>query len=300
MPDELPDAGALLDAMSEAVYVVDRQRVITYWNPAAEALTGFSAAEVIGRRCRDGILNHVDSSGHSLCGAHCPLLATMRTGQPMEVTAYLHHHDGHRVPVAVRAAALRNSEGKVTGAVEVFHDDTRCRSLGDSYREAVELSLTDPLTELGNRRMLQRALRRYQDEFDRYGRVYAVLFADVDHFKSVNDRIGHDAGDEVLRMVANTMGGCTRPTDVLGRWGGEEFLLLAPVEGAEGAHALAERVRLLVASSWVLQGQHRVRVTLSIGVAVAGRGESAEGLVERADLAMLRAKEAGRDRVEAG
>ena len=91
--------------MSEAVYVVDRQRRVTYWNPAAERLTGYPADQVVGRCCRDGILNHVDHEGTSLCKSRCPLLATIGDGQPHDMLAFLHHRDGHRVPVA---AALRH------------------------------------------------------------------------------------------------------------------------------------------------------------------------------------------------
>ena len=96
----VPSAQALLAAMSEAVYVVDRQRRVTYWNPAAERLTGYPADQVVGRCCRDGILNHVDHEGTSLCKSRCPLLATIGDGQPHDMLAFLHHRDGHRVPVA--------------------------------------------------------------------------------------------------------------------------------------------------------------------------------------------------------
>ncbi len=103
----VPSAQALLAAMSEAVYVVDRQRRVTYWNPAAERLTGYPADQVVGRCCRDGILNHVDHEGTSLCKSRCPLLATIGDGQPHDMLAFLHHRDGHRVPVAARCGTGR-------------------------------------------------------------------------------------------------------------------------------------------------------------------------------------------------
>ena len=117
--------------MSEAVYVVDTDRMITYWHPAAERLTGFSAAEVIGRHCRDGVLNHVDDAGQLMCQASCPLQATISDGQPRTVSLFLHHRDGHRVPVAISTAALRDADGQVRGAVEVFHDESRVRDIAD-------------------------------------------------------------------------------------------------------------------------------------------------------------------------
>ena len=91
-----------LEATSEAVYVVDRQRRVTHWNPAAEQLTAYRADEVIGRHCREGILNHVDDRGVLLCASRCPLLATIRQGQPHAAVAFLQHRHNHRVPAAVR------------------------------------------------------------------------------------------------------------------------------------------------------------------------------------------------------
>jgi diguanylate cyclase (GGDEF)-like protein/PAS domain S-box-containing protein len=289
-------SSALLEAMGEAVYVVDRTRTITYWNPAAERLTGFTADEVVGRRCRDGILNHVDDQGTPLCATRCPLLATMRTGQPSHVSVFLHHHDGHRVPVEVSAARLEDGLGAVLGAVEVFHDDSRFLAVANELGAAKHAALTDPLTGLGNRRMLQQALDRHRSEHVRYARGWATLFIDIDHFKDVNDGFGHEVGDRVLQLVARTLRDCVRPSDTVGRWGGEEFLVLAPVEDEGQALALAERVRNLVASGWTDVDATKVGVTVCIGVAVSLRDEGAAETVARADSAMLSGKAYGRNR----
>jgi diguanylate cyclase (GGDEF)-like protein/PAS domain S-box-containing protein len=294
--EQEPLAAALLAAMSESVYVVSRDRTITYWNPAAEALTGYSAGEVVGRRCHDGLLNHVDDDGAPLCTTRCPLSATMLDGLPREASLHLHHSDGHRVPVSVRAAPLRGDDGAIVGAVEVFHDDSRYRALEASSLVSEQRSLTDPLTGLANRRRIQGHLNRRWDEFCRYGHGFAVLFVDIDDFKVVNDRFGHTVGDEVLTMVASTMMSCTRPSDDVGRWGGEEFLVVAGELDGSSAFALAERLRSLVGSSWTRVGEDTVRVTASVGVAVARPDESVGQLVSRADHAMLEAKRSGRDR----
>jgi diguanylate cyclase (GGDEF)-like protein/PAS domain S-box-containing protein len=292
----VPSAQALLAAMSEAVYVVDRQRRVTYWNPAAERLTGYPADQVVGRCCRDGILNHVDHEGTSLCKSRCPLLATIGDGQPHDMLAFLHHRDGHRVPVAARAAALADPDGNITGAVEVFHDDSRNKMLKDRLDDVQRQALTDALTGIANRRMLTQVLRQRRGDQVRYGYAYAVLFADIDHFKQVNDTYNHDVGDRVLQMVSATLRDCTRTGDTVGRWGGEEFLVVATAGEADQVLNLAERARHLVASTWAQNGADRVAVTLSIGVALARPGEATDELVRRADMAMLAAKTKGRNR----
>ena len=299
-PMEVPSAPALLEAMSEAVYAVDRDRRITYWNSAAEQLTGFSAAEVVGHRCQDNLLNHVDDTGRELCKAGCPLSGTISDGQTREVRVFLRHRAGHRVPVAVRAAALRGADGTVTGAVEVFHDDSTLREVTDRL-DVVEMeALTDPLTGIANRRMLERALDLRQDEYKRYGRGYAVLFGDVDDFKQVNDRYGYVVGDRVLKLVATTLHNSTRPSDTAGRWGGDKFVILVPVADQHQAVALADRTRHLVAGASAVHDRRRVAVTLTVGVALAHPDEPVEELVNRSCVAMRSAKDGGGNRTLVG
>jgi diguanylate cyclase (GGDEF)-like protein/PAS domain S-box-containing protein len=285
-----PTAEALLEAMSEGVYAVDPERRITYWNSAAEQLTGYQAEEVVGQLCRGNLLNHVDDAGTQLCRADCPLVLTMRDGQAREARLFLHHRAGHRVPVAVRVAALRSPDGAMVGAVAVFHDDSGYRAVTERLEVAEREADTDALTGIANRRMLQRAIELRRYEHQRYQRCYAVIFVDVDDFKHVNERYGHDVGDEVLRLVAATLRRFTRPSDTAGRWGGDEFLLVAPVTDRDHAVAMAERCRRLVASSCALHDQDRVAVTVTAGVAVARPDESSRELVNRASLAMLDAK----------
>jgi two-component system, cell cycle response regulator len=148
--------------------------------------------------------------------------------------------------------------------------------------------------------MLHHDLQLRHDEYLRYGRRYAVLFADIDHFKNVNDSYGHDTGDQALKLVASTLRGCTRISDTGGRWGGEEFLYLAPVTDGTQAIALAERTRHLVHASWLPHDDHAISVTVSIGVALANPNETTTQLVDRADSAMLNAKQKGRNRSQLG
>ena len=294
-PSAKPSERLLLEAMPQAAYALDLQRRITHWNPAAERLTGHAASGVLGRSCRDGILNHVDDEGTPLCGTRCPLLATMTDGAPREARVFLHHNDGHRLPVRVHGGVMRDADGNICGAVESFTDDSRARDLDQELGLARNEALTDSLTGLANRRMLHRLLDHHSDEFRRYQRSFAVLFVDIDSFKKINDLHGHPAGDRLLRLVASTLDMSTRPSDTVGRWGGEEFLILAPADDGGEALRLAERARRLVCSSWIDDDGRRVRVTVSIGAALVRPGETAGELIDRADAAMFAAKRKGRN-----
>lgn len=162
-----------------------------------------------------------------------------------------------------------------------------------------KLSTTDSLTGLRNRRWVADVLTLEVLRATRYGTPLSILMADLDHFKRINDEHGHLAGDAVLVHVAEIVLALLRSTDVAGRYGGEELIVLLPQTDVDGAAALAERIRVAVESSPCESGEgERLPVTVSIGVTRLERGEDARRVVARADAALYEAKGAGRNRVE--
>jgi diguanylate cyclase (GGDEF)-like protein/PAS domain S-box-containing protein len=287
----------LLQNLPDGVYFVDSERHITYWNRAAEQISGFEPGEVVGRQCFDNILRHVDDSGRLLCAEGCPLAATIADGKTRSAHVYLHHRRGHRVPVSVKASAIRDSNGRIVGAVETFHDDSpRAEAVERSQRLQQE-ALLDPLTGVGNRRYAEAMLANRLDEMNRYGWPFALLFIDVDHFKQINDQHGHDVGDRVLGVVARTLTGLARAHDFVGRWGGEEFVMLVAGVDPTDLGKVAERVRVLVQSAGLRGKDRGVDVSVSIGAVLAQPGDTSHSLVRRADQLMYRSKLGGRNRV---
>lgn len=173
------------------------------------------------------------------------------------------------------------------------------QKLAASKLELEKLSTTDPLTGCFNRRELQRRLNEEIQRSNRSGIAFSCLCIDVDHFKAINDSYGHVIGDEVLRRLADTIGGRIRSTDCLCRSGGEEFTLLLSCSDRQAALSLAEQLRSSVASLQIPAENDSIAVTISIGVAAYRPTQDlAESLLRRADLALYRAKAAGRNRVE--
>jgi diguanylate cyclase (GGDEF)-like protein/PAS domain S-box-containing protein len=287
----------ILDSLYDGVYFVDEERRITYWNKGAERITGFTREQVVGKRCSDGILNHVDEAGRRLCGRRCPLLRTMHNGESREEPVFVHHAQGHRLPVLVRAAPMRDDDGRITGAVEMFSDNSSLINALKRINELDHEACLDPLTGVGNRRFADGKLDSSLREFQNFGMSHGVLFVDIDHFKNVNDRYGHRAGDQVLTAIGRTMVSNLRATDVVARWGGEEFLAIVCNVDVERLRTLAENLRMLVASSRVLVGGQIIRVTVSVGATLMRDGDTVESLVDRADALMYRSKIGGRDRV---
>ena len=287
----------ILDNIYDGVYFADRSRRITYWNKGAERISGFEGSEVIGRSCSENILVHVNSKGVNLCKNMCPLAKTIRDGKTRETEAFLHHKNGHRVPVAIRTTPLRDSTGKIVGAVEIFNDNSSQMALRQRFNELQEMALYDELTGIANRRYIEMNLKTRFGEMRRYGRIFGVLFIDIDHFKEINDTYGHDVGDRVLKMVADTLVNNLRAFDILGRWGGEEFVSVVVNVNEELLSSIAHRFRFLVEQSRLSVESVALRVTVSIGATLARPKDTVKTLMKRADRLMYRSKQLGRNRV---
>ena len=301
MPENKDFYKDIIDNLYDGVYFVDRERVITYWNKGAERITGYKDKQVVGRSCSDNLLNHVSASGVQLCRTQCPLAASMADGKPREAEVFLHHADGHRVPVLLRASPLRDAEGNITGAVETFSGDLGILTVRQQLRELRHTARTDVVTGISNRLHLEGRLRALLAEFGNGSGGAGVLFADIDGFKQCNDAYGHEVGDKVLRMVAATLKHNLREADALGRWGGEEFLaILYDVTSLGALETLCEKLRTLVEASRLDLADRHLTVTVSIGATLLRPDDTPESIVRRADEMMYRSKQAGRNRVSVG
>jgi diguanylate cyclase (GGDEF)-like protein/PAS domain S-box-containing protein len=284
----------IFDKMYEGLYMLDKDRRITYWNKGAERITGFSSSEVVGCACRDNVLNHVDEQGMPLCdSALCPAQQSMITRSTSENTIYLRHKEGHRVAVSTRIAPISDAAGNIVGAIELFTDNKATVEVQRKIQDLEKMALLDPLTQLGNRRHLEMHLQSSLDEMRRYGWPFGILFMDVDGFKKINDIHGHDVGDRTLNMVAATMSNSLRSSDFLGRWGGDEFLAVVLNVREDQLLAIGNKLRALVEHSTIVIGRTFERVTVSVGATAADADDTMDTLLKRADNLMYRSKASG-------
>ena len=286
----------ILDELSEGVYFVDKERKITYWNKGAEEISGFKAEDIVGRHCYDNILNHVDDQGTYLCKNGCPLHKTIADGQERNAGVYLHHKDGHRVSVAVNTIPIYE-KGEIIGAAEVFTDDNKRAKINKTLAKYKELALYDQLTELPNRRYIDTFLDNQLSDFKKLGISFAIIMIDIDYFKKFNDDYGHDVGDLVLKMVAKSLKDIFRRNDLIGRWGGEEFLAILKDTSPADVKEIAERTRILIEKSVLEHNGKDLNVTISLGATLVCEHDSAISIQKRADEALYKSKETGRNRV---
>ena len=205
---------------------------------------------------------------------------------------------------AYGAIALDNSGAYAIAAASQHRADQALHDLRQTQMRLVQqnqelerLAVTDQLTGLSNRLRLDQALREERQRHARHGTGFSVLMVDVDHFKAVNDSYGHPVGDQVLVGIARILQHHSREVDVVGRWGGEEFLVICRETSTEGALALAEKLRQAVQAH---QFEAVGRKSISVGVAMYRPGENLTETLSRADVALYRAKQGGRNRVESG
>jgi diguanylate cyclase (GGDEF)-like protein len=238
--------------------------------------------------------------GQNLCQSECTLNEAIENGNSSEAEIYLHHRNGHRVPVTTKVFPIFGDNGEVTGAVEIFSDNSSHVANKRRIDELQELPLLDPLTQIGNRRYLEMTLEAKLADTAHYNNQIAVFFMDIDDFKQINDTHGHDVGDEALRVVVKTLNAVIRPMDVLGRWGGKEFVAAASNINREAVQAIAERFRTFIEGSSVRTGDGNLLFTITIGGTIARPGDDLASVVKRADTLMYEGKERGKNRVIIG
>jgi diguanylate cyclase (GGDEF)-like protein/PAS domain S-box-containing protein len=284
---------AILDSIQDGVYFVDRNRRITFWNSGAEELTGYLRHEVVGRFCPDDLLRHCTAEGVELCETDCPLQATLADGHPREVFVTLSHRQGHRVPVRVRATAVRDPEGVILGAAEVFEEHDFTQASERQARTLASLHLVDSLTGLANREMISTKLGERVGEFARCGIPFGILLIDIDQLQHINRNFGRDAGDGILRMAAHTLAKGVAAQHLLGRWDEDQFLAILDNCDAGMLASAAERLRAMVGQSTIQWWGEPVRVTVSIAGVLAQADEDEAAILSRAARLLAEVQQAG-------
>jgi diguanylate cyclase (GGDEF)-like protein/PAS domain S-box-containing protein len=288
---------ALLDHLPDGVCFLGQDGRISYWNNGAERITGFSRGQVLGQPVNGTILRHVNRHGEAPAAEKHPLETCLADGLAREEETYLQHRDGHVVPVFMRISPIENSLGEVIGAMEVFSDNSLRMQARHRIEELEEMALVCPVTGVGNRRYAEMAIKNAFAALERFGWPCGLLFVDLDDFKGINDAHGHAVGDEILRMAAHALRASLRSFDFVGRWGGEEFLVLLPNVTDEVLAFIAERCRESIAGARYQHEGREIRITASIGAVMAAQGETPEACLARADRFMYAAKRLGRNRV---
>lgn len=297
----------LTEDAQDVLWRTDSQLVLTYISPADERLRGFRADEVVGHSVFEMFTDEGVEVIKSMLRLRAMEDAAGGTERFLRFQVEHRCKDGRLIWGEVLSKPDRNAQGEITGYHGITREITERKRLEEQVHQ---LAFHDPLTHLANRRLMLEHLEQAMSASKRSQRHGALLFLDLDNFKPLNDTYGHGVGDLLLIEVAERLKACVREADTVARFGGDEFVVLLselstqPGEAAEQAVAIAEKVRTRLAEPYVLQSAPsapaiRHECTASIGVAVfRGRDESQNAVIDRADAAMYRAKEEGRNRIQ--
>lgn len=285
----------VIENLEDGVFFVDQDKTIIYWNQGAEKITGYSKKEMVGKCCSDGLLDHYDLEGFPLCDDLCPFDRSLKRGTSTELEARLKKRDGSQLPVYIRVIPMRDESGKIVGSAQFFTDITLKLILLDKVKTLENRTSVDLLTDLPNRSLVEFSLKSRLNEFERNHWNFGVIMMDIDHFKSFNDKYGHDVGDEVLKIIAKVIVKNQRAYDVVGRWGGEEFVGIISSVDKFSLLGVAERFRLMIENQTIKVGRKKIRITVSIGGTIVKAGDTAESMIKRADINLYQSKKKGRN-----
>ena len=272
-----------------AIFMLDKEGHVVSWNPGAERILGYRKPEILGQHLSVFFTPEDQEKGEP----HRKLKQTSLDGRSEE-DSWRVRKDGQRFWCTGVMGALHDTEGRVQGFVEIMRDNTERRL---AEQNAFYLANHDPLTGLPNRARFMERLHEALINADRDNTHVALLLLDLDRFKSVNDSLGHHAGDQLLRLVALRLGKCVRETDTVARLGGDEFvLILTRLKSLSAAELVAENILRELSHPYAIDGQN-VKSATSLGIALYPQdGNESTELLQKADLAMYRAKAGGRNR----
>jgi len=284
--EQLRVRDAAIASAEHAVFITDPTGCIEWVNSAYARLTGHSAEELLGKTpvfLQKGLSHLLDQEAHR----------PQKPGQYSHQELVFHQKDGRSFTVEQIVTPLRNEKGEVTHFVAIHHDITVRK---ESEAHIYHLAHYDSLTDLPNRVMFRDRLQQALAQARRYGHTVAVMFLDLDRFKPINDRLGHDRGDELLCQIARRLAGCVRESDTVARLSGDEFaIILQDLDRGQDAGHVAQKV-LDAVSAPLLLGEVSVSTTASLGISLYPiDGTDPEVLLTRADRGMYRAKEKGGD-----
>ncbi len=287
----------LLDYTVDGCALLDQGKKIVFWNKAAEELTGFTREEMLGKSCHDEPALYTDYAGQSLCGEHCFCDRILKEKKPQVVEVFIQNKAGYRLPVRLKALPALNSEGQAIGVAQVFTSASPAITIPLRVQELEKMQLLDVDTGIPNRLYMEMYLKNKIAEYQKYNIPFGLIFADIDNYNKVQERFGRFNGAKLIRMIARTLQKNIRYLDMVARWDNEEFIICLLNIDENRLDIVANKLRLLVAESYITVETGLLNATISMGASLVQRFDTVESLVKRAEQLMLHSKWLGRNRV---
>lgn len=277
---------AVLDSLGMGVYIEDRNGTILFWNQGAERITGHQRYEVIGHSHRENILVQCNERSCAMCGESCPFHPVKVEGGEHEQRLCVRHKNGRPVAVQLRITSIPDRRGEIEHVAVSFLEPRVLTGRVRNRRTSVPAMCLDETTGVANHGFVEFHLRENLAGFTAFHVPCGVICLQVDRFEHLRAVYGRQATDSILRVVAETLRNSLRPTDVVGHWGKDQFLVVLPNCGPQGAERARERVHPLLAGAGIHWWGEQLSIATSIGHAGAEFGDTIESLVERAQRSL--------------
>jgi diguanylate cyclase (GGDEF)-like protein/PAS domain S-box-containing protein len=272
----------ILDALQIGVSVLDVQKQIIFWSDGAEHITGYSRIDVLGHSCTSSILQHCDQASCEMCGEKCPLAAVLHDAKPVEATTFIHHKEGHRIPVYAWAIPLRDKHGSIIGIIQTFEEESAANSPHLNDRSMRERGSLDETTGLPNQAMMQSHLRETVGRFVELQVPFSVICVEPREIGQFRARCGQEAGNCILQVLARTLRNTVWSTDYVGCWTEGRFLVILSGCGEVALRAVAGRIMRMMASATIKWWGEELSVKVALGRTCAVEGDTIKSVLERA------------------
>ena len=287
----------VLESMYDGFYLVDSDLRFRIWNSGMDRLLGQPASKMLDQNWTSRQVEFADKHGRPLLDQSQPLREAMQSGRAQTAQLQVRHVDSQWINVEVMSVPLIDHDGSLQGVAEIFRDLSQDRRRRREDKDLRKKATRDSLTGVFNRGELERVLESMLADFNHEAdpEPMSLIFLDVDHFKRINDTYLHLTGDQVLVSLAKLLQSETYSGELIGRFGGEEFIILCPSTDLKQAAAKAERLRVAISDA-TLSSVNNLKVTASFGVTEFDQADTIDDIFRRADKALFTSKEKGRDR----
>jgi len=286
----------LLESLYDGFSIVDSDQQFILWNTGIEKLLGQTATQMLGRTWTSHVLACADENGNPLSDQDYPIQRVINSGEASSTIFQIQRADKRWIKVELQSVPLLDDQNRFHGVANIYRDLSRSSRRLREYQDLKAAASRDSLTSVANRGELETQLARMLSEYDetKNTKSFSVIFIDVDFFKNINDTYGHVVGDQVLVDLVKLLQHETYSGELVGRYGGEEFLILCPETEISLAFKRAERLRKAIPESEI-GGSAEYHITASFGVTEVEPGDSVESILRRVDKALYLAKENGRN-----
>lgn len=291
---------AIVQFVPVGIFQIDINDKYSFVNPAWESITGCSMPKALGSNWKK-VIHPDDQEMVSQCWSKAET-----EDKELSVECRIVTDKNQTKWVRLQTTFLFDDSGRtVFGSIENITNNKASQKQKEemiaeltAVKKQLEKSCrTDPLTSLLNRRGMEEEMVFEKNRMERSGKPFSLILCDIDFFKNINDNHGHDAGDYVLTQTAKLIENISRKQDIVCRWGGEEFLLILPETDLKGADALAQKIRKSIESNTIIFNDHKIQLTLSLGVACIQSNDGIDDCIKKADLRLYLAKNSGRNKV---